>query len=148
MDGEDRTFSLFADDVQGGPVVVQDLQAEGLTALQLKDQITHHLQQYVQNPTVTVLVLQINSYNYTMLGEVGKPGVYALHTRTTLLEAISMAGGLTQWANQKKITVITHQGKEEKKLVINYKKIVSGEDPSQNIVLKPGDTVIVPQTFL
>ncbi|NIO21796.1 MAG: hypothetical protein GTN76_13975 [Candidatus Aenigmarchaeota archaeon] len=124
--------------------LIQDLQAEGLTALQLRDQITRELKQYVQTPTVTVIVSQINSYKVSILGKVGTPGVYPISTRTTLLEAISMAGGFAQWANQKRITVITHQGGQRKELRINYKKIVSGKDPSQNIILKRGDTIIVP----
>jgi polysaccharide export outer membrane protein len=124
--------------------LIQDLQAEGLTVLQLKDQITRGFKQYVQNPTVTVIVSQINSYKISVLGKVSQPGVYAITTKTTLLEAISMAGGFTEWANQRKITVIRSQGGQKKKLRINYKKIVSGKDPSQNIILDRGDTIIVP----
>ena len=124
--------------------LIQDLQAEGLTALQLRDQITRKFKQYVQNPTVAVIVSQINSYKISVLGKVAQPGVYAITTRTTFLEAISMAGGFTEWANQKKITVITNRGGQKKKLRINYKKIISGKDPSQNIMLERGDTIIVP----
>ena len=124
--------------------LVQDLQAEGLTALQLQDQITRKFKQYVQNPTVAVIVSQINSYKISVLGKVAQPGVYPITTRTTILEAISLAGGFTEWANQKKITVITTQGGQKKKLRVNYKKIISGKDPSQNITLTRGDTIIVP----
>ena len=124
--------------------LIQDLQAEGLTALQLKDQITRAFKQYVQNPTVTVIVLQINSYKINILGKVARPGVYPITTKTTLLEAISMAGGFTEWANQKKITVITNKEGKKENLRINYKKIISGKNPSQNIILKRGDTIIVP----
>ena len=124
--------------------LIQDIQAEGLTALELKDQITRIFKQYVQNPTVSVIVSQINSYKISVLGKVVQPGVYAITTKTTLLEAISLAGGFTQWANQNKITVITSQGGQKKKLQVNYTKIVSGKDTSQNIILTRGDTVIVP----
>jgi polysaccharide export outer membrane protein len=124
--------------------LIQDLQAEGLTALQLRDQITHRFIQYVQNPTIAVIVSQIMSYKISVLGKVLKPGVYPITTRTTLLEALSLAGGFTQWANPKKITVITTKAGQKKKLRINYNKIVSGKDPSQNITLKRGDTVVVP----
>ena len=75
--------------------LIQDLQAEGFTALQLKDQITRKLKQYVQNPTVTVIVNEINSYKVSVLGKVATPGVYPITTRATLVEAISMAGGFT-----------------------------------------------------
>jgi len=124
--------------------LIQDLHAEGLTVLQLKERITRGFKQYVQNPTVTVIVSQINSYKINVLGKVASPGVYPITTKTTLLEAISMAGGLTEWANKRKITVITQQGGKKKKIRINYKKIISGKDPSQNIILNRGDTIIVP----
>jgi polysaccharide export outer membrane protein len=124
--------------------LIQDLQAEGLTAQQLKEQIARGLQQYVKNPVVTVIISQINSYKVSVLGKVVNPGVYPITTKTTLLEAISLAGGFTEWANQKKITVITTKGGQKKKLRVNYKKIVSGMDPAQNITLNRGDTIIVP----
>ena len=124
--------------------LVQDLQAEGLTVLQLKDQITRRLKQYVQNPTVTVIISQIGSYRISVLGKVAAPGVYSINTRTTLLEAISLAGGFTEWANKRKITLIRNEGGRNKKFRINYNKIVSGKDPSQNIILQRGDTIVVP----
>jgi len=124
--------------------LTQDLHAEGLTALQLKDQITQRLKQFVQNPTVTVIVNEINSYKVSVLGKVATPGVYPITTRTTLVEAISLAGGFTEWANRRKITVIRNEGGKKKKIRINYKKIISGKDPGQNIMLQRGDAIIVP----
>jgi polysaccharide export outer membrane protein len=124
--------------------LIQDLQAEGLTVLQLTDQITRRLKQYVQNPTVTVIISEIGSYKISVLGKVAAPGVYSINTRTTLLEAISLAGGFTEWANKRKITVIRNEGGRNKKIQINYNKIVSGKDPSQNITLQRGDTIVVP----
>jgi len=124
--------------------LVQDLQAEGLTTLQLKDQITRRLKQYVQNPTVTVIISQIGSYRISVLGKVAAPGVYSINIRTTLLEAISLAGGFTEWANKRKITLMRNEGGRIKKFRINYNKIVSGKDPSQNITLQRGDTIVVP----
>jgi polysaccharide export outer membrane protein len=124
--------------------LIQDLHAEGLTVIQLRDEITRRLRQYVQNPTVTVIVNQIKSYKISVLGKVSSPGLYQITTRTTLVEAISLAGGFTEWANKRKITVIRSEEGKKKKLRINYKKIVSGKDPSQNIILQRGDTIIVP----
>lgn len=124
--------------------LIQDLHAEGLTAIQLRDQITRLLQQYVKNPTVTVIVREINSYKISILGKVNRPGLYQINTRTTLMEAVSMAGGFTEWANPKKITVITNREGQKKQLLINYKKIISGKDPAQNIILNRDDTIIVP----
>jgi len=124
--------------------LVQDLQAEGLTTLQLKDQITQRLKQYVQNPTVTGIISQIGSYRISVLGKVAAPGVYSINIRTTLLEAISLAGGFTEWANKRKITLMRNEGGRNKKIRINYNKIVSGKDPSQNLTLQRGDTIVVP----
>ncbi len=91
-----------------------------------------------------MIVNRINSCKVSVLGKVTSPGVYPITGDTTLIEAIAMAGGFTEWANKRKITVITHQGGKKKKITVNYKKIVSGKDPSQNIILKRGDTIIVP----
>jgi|GEM_PF-951244 len=124
--------------------LLQDAQAEGLTVPWLKEEITRRFGEYLENPRVTVIVKQIGSYRVSVLGRVMRPGVYPITGETTLVEAISMAGGFTEWANKRKITVITTEGGEETKLTVNYKKIASGKDPSQNIVLKRGDTIIVP----
>ncbi len=124
--------------------LVQDLKVEGLTTLQLRDQLTRRYRQYVQNPTVTVIVSEIKSYTISVLGKVTTQGSYPITTRTTLLEAISMAGGFTEWANQKKITVIRIEAGKKTNLLINFKSILSGKDPSQNIILNRGDTIIVP----
>jgi polysaccharide export outer membrane protein len=75
---------------------------------------------------------------------VRNPGVYPITGNTTLAEAIALAGGFTEWADKGDITVVSNDGGEENKVVINYKKIASGKDPSQNIVLKRGDIIIVP----
>ena len=124
--------------------LIQDIQAEGLTVLQLRDEITRMFDRHINNPRVTVLVRQINSYKVSVLGQVMRPDVYPITGSTTILEAISMAGGFTEWANEKKITIITHHGEKEDRIIVNYKKITSGEDPGQNITLKRGDTIIVP----
>jgi len=124
--------------------LIQDIQAEGLSVLQLQNQITKRLNQHITNPKVSVIVAAINSYKVSVLGRVVTPGVYPITGNTTLAEAIALAGGFTEWANKRKITVVTHLGEKEKKLIINYKKIASGKDPKQNIVLKRGDIIIVP----
>ena len=97
--------------------LLQDLQAEGLTALQLKEEITRKFSEDLNNPRVTVIVNEINSYKVSVLGKVTSPGVYPISGDTTLVEAISMAGGFTEWANKRKITVITHQGDEKEKTI-------------------------------
>ena len=124
--------------------LIQDLQAAGFTAVQLKDQITRTLSEYIDNPRVSVIISEIKSYRVSVLGQVRNPGVYPITGKTTFVEAISLAGGFTEWANKSKITLITNEGGNERKHTVNYKKIASGKDPSQNIVLKRGDIIIVP----
>jgi polysaccharide export outer membrane protein len=124
--------------------LLQDIQAEGFTVVQLKNQITRMLNEHLENPRVSVIIKAIKSYRVSVLGRVRNPGVYPISGKTTLAEAIALAGGFTEWADKGDITVVSNEGGEEKKVVINYKKIASGKDPSQNIVLKRGDIIIVP----
>jgi polysaccharide export outer membrane protein len=125
--------------------LLQDLQAAGLTVLQLQKEIMRRFSEYLEHPKVTVIVKEINSYKVSVLGEVMKPGVYPVTGDTTLIEAISMAGGFAEWANKRKITVITHQDGKKKRIKINYKEIASGKNLDQNIILKRGDVIIVTQ---
>ncbi|NIM98710.1 MAG: sugar ABC transporter substrate-binding protein, partial [candidate division Zixibacteria bacterium] len=124
--------------------LLQDVQAEGLTVIQLRDEVARRYSEFVNNPRVTVIVSEIRSLKVSVLGRVARPGVYPVTGNTTLVEVISMAGGFTEWANTRRITVITREGVKEKKITVNYKKIISGRDPRQNIILKRGDTIIVP----
>ena len=124
--------------------LLQDVQAEGFTVVQLRNQITRMLNEHLDNPRVSVIVKAINSYRVSVLGRVRNPGVYPITGNTTLAEAIALAGGFTEWADKGDIAVVTKEGDDEKKLTVNYKKIESGKDPSQNIILKRGDIIIVP----
>jgi polysaccharide export outer membrane protein len=124
--------------------LLQDIQAEGFTVVQLKNQITRLLTEHLDNPRVSVIIKAIKSYRVSVLGRVRNPGVYPITGKTTLAEAIALAGGFTEWADKGDITVVSNEGGEEKKVIINYKKIASGKDPSQNIILRRGDIIIVP----
>jgi len=124
--------------------LVDDIQAAGLTARQLKEALTKRLKDFIDNPNVSVTVMEANSYKVYVSGEVRSPGVYRLRSETYLLQFIPMVGGFTEWANQKKILIIRKENGKEKRLIVNYKKVVRGNDPSLNILLKPGDTIIVP----
>ena len=124
--------------------LLQDIQAEGFSVVQLKNQITRLLTEHLDNPRVSVIIKAIKSYRVSVLGRVRNPGVYPITGKTTLAEAIALAGGFTEWADKGDITVVSNEGGEEKKVVINYKKIASGKDPSQNIILRRGDIIIVP----
>ena len=124
--------------------LIDDVQAAGYTARQLKDVLTNKLKEFVESPNVSVTVVEANSYKVYISGQVKSPGVYRLRTETSLLQFISMVGGFTDWANQSKIIVISKENGKEKRVIINYKKIVQGKDLGSNIILKAGDTIIVP----
>lgn len=121
--------------------LLDDIQAAGLTPLQLKEILVKKLKDFIDNPAVTVTVMEANSFKAYVSGEVRTPGVYRLHKGLTLVKLIIMAGGFTEWANQKKILIITKEKGAEKRIIANYKMIIEGEDP--DIVIKRGDTVIV-----
>lgn len=125
--------------------LVDEIQAAGLTPLQLREELNRRFQEFVDLPNVSVMVMEANSFKVFISGEVKNPGVYRLRNETTILQLISMAGGFTEWANQKEIIVIRKEQGRERRIMINYKKIVSGEEFGANIPLKTGDTIIVPQ---
>ncbi len=121
-----------------------DVKAAGLTPLQLSDQITLKLKKYIQDPKVSVVVAEIHSKKVFLLGEVGKKGPVEMTPGMTLLEAISAAGGLTDFANSKKMYVLrSDKPGSQTKIPVKYKDALKGV-ASANIVLQPGDTIIVP----
>jgi polysaccharide biosynthesis/export protein len=124
--------------------LLNDIQAAGLTPTKLADEITTQLKKYVTDPQVTVIVTAINSQRVYILGEVARAGAYPLLPGMTVLQALSSAGGFTQFANTKKVYVLRQVNGKQEKYPFNYKDVVSGGDTSGNIVLKPGDTVVVP----
>ena len=120
-----------------------DVQASGLTPLELADQITSKLKKFVQDPNVSVVIGQIHSKIVYLLGEVGKKGPIEMTPGMTLLEAIGSAGGLTDYANAKKIYILRDEGGKHLKIPVHYKQALKG-DSTQDLVLKPGDTIVVP----
>lgn len=123
--------------------LIDEIQATGLTPLQLKEDLSKRFKEYLDDPVVSVVVTQINSYKVYVTGEVRKPGVYRLGNKTTILQIIPLVEGFTEWANTQKIIVIRKENGQDRRMTINYKKIIHG-DFSSNILLKSGDTIIVP----
>jgi polysaccharide export outer membrane protein len=123
--------------------LLNDVQAAGLTPIQLGSLITEDLKKFVTNPQVTVIVREINSQRVYLLGEVGRAGAYPLLPGMTVLQALSSAGGFTQFANLKKVYVLRVENGKQQKLPFNYKEALS-KGPDQNIFLKAGDTIVVP----
>jgi polysaccharide export outer membrane protein len=124
--------------------LVDDVQAAGLTARQLKEVLAKRLKEFVDNPNVSVIVTEPNSFKVYVSGQVRSPGVVRLRSETSILQLITMVGGFTDWANQKKILIIRKEDGKEKRITVNYKKIVKGDAPDSNIILKAGDYIIVP----
>jgi polysaccharide export outer membrane protein len=123
--------------------LLDDVQAAGLTPMQLGASIKEKLKKYVADPRVTVVVTAMNSQRIFVTGEVTHSGAMALLPSMTMLQALSTAG-FTQFANVKNIYLLRIQSGEQVKIPFNYKEVVKGKHPEQNIILKPGDTIVVP----
>ena len=123
--------------------LLNDVTAAGLTPLELKDSITEKLKKYVSDPRVTVVVTAMNSRRIFVTGEVNHSGPISLLPHMTVLQALAQAG-FTQFANPKAIYILRTQDGKQGKLPFNYKDVVKGNHPEQNIELKPGDTIVVP----
>jgi len=124
--------------------LIQEVKAAGLTPLQLKEVLMRKFKEFIENPIVSVTVVEVNSYKVYVIGQVKNPGVQRLRSETTVTQLIVMAGGFTEWANQKKIVVIRKEDGREKRMNVNYKKIMGGKDLASDVILKAGDTVMVP----
>jgi polysaccharide export outer membrane protein len=139
-----RTIPVRSDGKISLPLV-GEIQAEGRTPLQLEQDIAARLKNYITEPEVTVIVEQINSQKFNILGQVNKPGSYALSTATTVLDAIAAAGGFRDFAKQKSIYILRQDANGvEARIAFNYKDVIKGKNPQQNIKLEPRDTIVVP----
>jgi polysaccharide export outer membrane protein len=124
--------------------LLNDVQAVGLTPMELAGVIREDLKKFINNPQVTVTVTEINSRRIYVTGEVAKAGAYALLPHMTVLQALSSSGGFSQFARLKNIYVLRTENAKQIKLPFNYKEAISGKNPEQNIELQPGDVVVVP----
>ena len=124
--------------------LINEVQAAGLTPEQLRQKITEESKKYMEDANITVVVRQINSRRVFITGEVFKPGPYPLTATTNVMQLISMAGGLREYADSKKITIMRTVDGKPTSLKFNYKDVIAGKNLQQNIELKPGDTVVVP----
>lgn len=120
--------------------LVGDVDAGGLTPVEIEPLVVKALTKLIVKPLVTVTVQAVYSRKYYMDGEIARPGEYPLPGRTTILDAISKAGGLAGFANAKKIYIL----RGDKKIPFNYKEVIHGKNLEQNVVLEAGDHVVVP----
>jgi polysaccharide biosynthesis/export protein len=122
-----------------------EIQAAGKTPLQLEQDISTKLKDYVSQPEVTVIVQEIKSQKFNILGQVARPGSYSLTQAATVLDAIALAGGFRDFAKQKSIYVLRQNpGGGETRLPFNYKEVIKGNNSAQNIKLEARDTIVVP----
>jgi len=124
--------------------LVNDIMAGGLTPEQLRERIRDQAAQFIEEPNVTVVVKQINSRKVFVTGMVGRPGAYPLMTATTVLQMLSLAGGVGEYADVKKIIIMRSEGGRQQALKFNLRDVQKGKNLQQNIDLKPGDTIVVP----
>ena len=125
--------------------LVGEVKAAGYTPVQLQDVLADTMKKYVSDPQVTVVVEKIASLNFNIVGEVNHPGYFPLTRRMTVLDAIALAGGFKDFAKTKKIYVLrTGANGAEERLPFNYKEVIKGQNPQQNIDLQPRDTIVVP----
>jgi polysaccharide export outer membrane protein len=122
--------------------LLNDVQAAGLSAQELRDVLAQKLGAYMPNPEVSVIVTGINSFKVSLIGEVARPGRLELRSWTTVLDALALAGGFTQFASRSKIVILQPDGKGMKRIPFNYNKALDGEQ--ENFYLRNGDIILVP----
>ena len=138
-----RTLQVRPDGKISMPLL-NDVQAAGFTANQLSQSIGEKLKKYLTAPQVTVILTQVNSQRVYVIGEVTRPGAYPVLPGMTILQAISSAGGLTQFANGKKIFLMRNENNIQAKYPFSYKDVLDGRRVEENRPVKAGDTIVVP----
>jgi polysaccharide export outer membrane protein len=123
--------------------LIQDVEAAGLTAAQLAGAIREKLTAFIVNPTVSVIVLQVNAPKYYIIGYVTRPGTYPLRGEMSVLQALALAGGMTQFSSPRSIKLIRDVGGRQEVRKINYYNMIE-EGGIGNYLLKSGDTIVVP----
>jgi len=138
-----RTLQVRPDGKISMPLL-GDVQAAGMTPGQLAQNVSERLKKFLTAPQVTVILTQINSQRVYVIGEVTRPGAYPVLPGMTVLQAISSAGGLTQFANSKKIFVMRNENHIQTKYPFSYKEVLDGRKAEENLAVKAGDTIVVP----
>jgi polysaccharide export outer membrane protein len=124
--------------------LIGDVTAAGKTPVELSQALEEKISEFIEEPTVTVLMAATNSRVYYMVGNINNPGAFHMNTPVNLLQAIAKAGGLGEWADRDDIIIVRRSSGKDEILSFDYDKFVKGKDLSQNIMLHYGDTVIIP----
>jgi len=139
-----RTVTVRPDGKISLPLI-GELEVSGLTALSVQRLIAQRLAEYVSKPQVTVMVQEVKSQTYVIVGKIAKPGSYELGKPTTVLEAIAIAGGFLDFAKASKVNIVRRrEGGPPETLHFDYKKVIKGQNAEQNVELRNGDTIVVP----
>jgi polysaccharide biosynthesis/export protein len=138
-----RTLPVRPDGFISLPMV-GEVKAEGRTPTELSDQIRDSLRAYVQEPRVTVIVREVNSSRVFITGEVAHPGAYPLRGRVSILQAIALAGGFTDFADRDGITVLRRSGEDGSTIPVSFTDLVGEPGKNEPLNLRPGDTIVVP----
>jgi len=138
-----RTVTVRPDGMISLPLV-NDVQATGLTPMELRQVLAKKLAEYVPSAEVSVIVAKFESFNVSVVGSVSKAGRFVLSSPTTVLEGIAMAGGLTEFASRRNIFVLRRDRNGSRRLPFNYNQATSGGDPAENFLLRAGDVIVVP----
>jgi polysaccharide biosynthesis/export protein len=121
-----------------------DIEAAGRAPQQLGDELEKSLSRFVESPRVTVAVTHPTSTRFFVMGQVGKAGEFPLSAKTSVLQGLALAGGFREYAKTDSIVIIRQEGKGQLVIPVNYKRLEDGKDISQNVMLRPGDTIVVP----
>jgi polysaccharide export outer membrane protein len=142
-DALSRTVPVRPDGMITLPLV-NEVRAAGLTPMELRDIIKKDLGQYLPNPEVSVIVMEMHSFNVSVLGQVQKAGRYQFSGPVTVLDALAEAGGITEFASPSDMYVLRHVGGTVKRISFNYSKVVASPDQNSNFSVQPGDILVVP----
>ena len=124
--------------------LINEVKVSGMTPIQIQELVAEKLKGFLNNPQVTVTVIEIRSKRAFITGEVARPGTYSLNAQTTVLQLIAQAGGFTPFAKKDSIVVLRTEDGRQSRLKFKYKEVIQGKKTEQNIALHPGDTVVVP----
>jgi polysaccharide biosynthesis/export protein len=123
--------------------LVNDVQAAGMTPMDLRQHLTNQLAEYLPSPEVSVIVREVHNFKVAVVGAVKMPGDYEIKSQATVLELIARAQGLTEFANRDKIVVLRQKGAKTERIKFNYRKVAEGDD-EDNLYVRAGDVIVVP----
>src|SRR5256886_5523066 len=124
--------------------LLNDVQAAGLTPMQLRDALTKKVAEYVPAPEISVIVREVRSFTVSVIGELRNPGRYELRSRPTVLDVLARSGPFSDFASRARIFVLRPNGAAMKRIPFNYSKVIAADGEAENFFLEPGDIVVVP----